>query len=168
MGSIRPCRDDERSAILAIVNVAAQAYRGVIPADRWHEHQPYMTWRELDDEIAAGVAFCGFEADGGLVGIMGIQPVRDAELIRHAYVSPDSQRRGVGSALLEHLAHRSTRRMLVGTWAAADWAIRFYRRHGFELVSPEQKTALLKTYWTIPDRQIETSVVLANPPLDVA
>jgi GNAT superfamily N-acetyltransferase len=94
--------------------------------------------------------------------------VRDVDLIRHAYVSPDSQRHGVGSALLEHLAHRGTRRLLVGTWAAADWAIRFYRRHGFELVSPEHKAALLRTYWTIPDRQIETSVVLANPPLDVA
>ena len=165
MGSIRPCRDDERTAILAIVNVAAQAYRGVIPADRPHE--PYMPSRELDDEIAAGVAFWGYEADGELLGIMGIQPVLDVELIRHAYVSPDSQRQGVGSALLEHLARRTTRRMLVGTWAAADWAIRFYRRHGFELVPPEHKAGLLKTYWTIPDRQIEASVVLANPPLDV-
>jgi GNAT superfamily N-acetyltransferase len=163
MGSIRPCRDDERSAILAIVNVAAQAYRDVIPADRWHE--PYMPLRELDNEIAAGVAFWGYEADGALVGIIGIQPVRDVDLIRHAYVSPDSQRHGVGSALLEHLAHRGTRRMLVGTWAAADWAIRFYRRHGFELVSPERNAALLKSYWAIPDRQIEASVVLAHPPL---
>jgi GNAT superfamily N-acetyltransferase len=164
MASIRPCRDDERTAILAIVNGAAQAYRGVIPADRAHD--PYMPLRELDDEIAAGVVFWGYEADGALVGIMGIQPVRDVDLIRHAYVSPDSQRQGVGSALLEQLAHRSTRRMLVGTWAAADWAIRFYRRHGFELVSPERKAALLKTYWTIPDRQIEASVVLASPPLE--
>jgi GNAT superfamily N-acetyltransferase len=165
MGSIRPCRDDERTAILAIVNSAAQAYRSVIPADRSRE--PYMPSRELDDEIAAGVAFWGYEAEGVLVGIMGIQPVRDVDLIRHAYVSPDSQRHGVGGALLEHLAHRSTRRMLVGTWAAAEWAIRFYRRHGFELVSPEHKTALLETYWTIADRQIEASVVLANPPLEV-
>ena len=161
--SVRPCRDDERAAILAIVNAAAEAYRGVIPADRWHE--PYMASRELDAEIAAGVAFWGYEADGALVGIMGIQPVRDVDLIRHAYVSPDSQGRGIGSALLEHLARANTRRTLVGTWAAADWAIRFYRRHGFEQVSPERKTALLKAYWTIPDRQIETSVVLANPPL---
>ena len=166
MGSIRLCRDDERAAIVAIVNAAAEAYRGVIPADRWHE--PYMPMRELDGEIAAGVAFWGYEADGALVGIMGVQSVRDVDLIRHAYVSPGNQRRGVGSALLEHLARRSTRRMLVGTWAAADWAIRFYRRHGFELVSPERKTALLETYWTIPARQIETSVVLANPPLDEA
>ena len=161
--SIRPCRDDERGAILRIVNSAAEAYRGVIPADRWRE--PYMPSHELDAEIAAGVAFWSYEADGALVGIMGIQPVRDVDLIRHAYVSPDSQGRGVGSALLEHLARANTRRMLVGTWAAADWAIRFYRRHGFEQVSPERRTTLLKTYWTIPDRQIETSVVLANPPL---
>jgi GNAT superfamily N-acetyltransferase len=166
MSSIRPCRDDERTAILEIVNAAAEAYRGVIPADRWRE--PYMPLSELDAEIATGVTFWGYEADGALVGIMGIQPVREVDLIRHAYVSPGSQRSGVGGALLAHLAGRSTRRMLVGTWAAADWAISFYRRHGFELVSPARKTALLQTYWTIPDRQIETSVVLANPPFDEA
>ena len=125
-----------------------------------------MPLRELDTEIAAGVAFWGYEADGALVGIMGIQPVGELDLIRHAYVSPDSQRGGVGGALLEHFARSTTRRMLVGTWAAADWAIRFYRRHGFELVSPQCKAALLKTYWTIPERQIETSVVLANPSFD--
>ena len=166
MSSIRPCRDDERAAILAIVNSAAEAYRGVIPADRWHE--PYMPSEELDGEIAAGVAFWGYEADAELVGIMGIQPVRHVDLIRHAYVSPGSQRHGIGSALLEHLARSTTRRLLVGTWAAADWAIRFYQRHGFALVSPERKTALLKEYWTIPDRQIETSVVLARPAFDEA
>jgi len=120
---------------------------------------------ELDGEIAAGVEFWGYEADGALAGIMGIQPVRDVDLIRHAYVSSGSQGQGIGSALLEHFARSTTRRMLVGTWATAEWAIRFYRRHGFEPVSPELKTALLKDYWTIPDRQIETSVVLANPPL---
>ncbi len=158
MSTIRLCRDDERAAILAIINSAAEAYRGVIPADRWHE--PYMPPAELDQEIAAGVAFWGYEADGALLGIMGIQPLRDVDLIRHAYVLPGSQRLGVGGALLEHLRGLSTRRMLVGTWAAADWAIAFYQRHGFELVSPERKTALLKTYWTIPDRQIQTSVVL--------
>jgi GNAT superfamily N-acetyltransferase len=155
---VRPCRDDERGAILAIVNEAAEAYRGVIPPDRWHE--PYMPANELDDEIAAGVAFWGYEADGALLGIMGIQPVDDVDLIRHAYVSPGSQRRGVGGALLEHLTGSTTRTLLVGTWAAADWAIRFYQRHGFELVSPERKAELLNTYWTIPDRQVETSVVL--------
>lgn len=166
MTRIRPCRDDEHPAILAIVNAAAAAYRGVIPADRWRE--PYMSSRELDGEIEAGVVFSGYESDGELAGIMGIQQVRDVDLIRHAYVAPGSQRRGVGGALLEHLTRSTTRRMLVGTWAAADWAVRFYRRHGFELVSPEQKTALLKAYWNIPDRQIEESVVLARPPLDPA
>jgi GNAT superfamily N-acetyltransferase len=166
MSRIRRCRDDERDAVLAIVNAAAAAYRGVIPADRWRE--PYMESHELDSEIAAGVRFWGYETDGELVGVMGVQAVREVDLIRHAYVLPDSQRRGVGAALLRHLRAISGRRMLVGTWAAADWAIRFYRRHGFELVSPERKAALLETYWTIPDRQVETSVVLADPPLDEA
>lgn len=158
MSTIRLCRDDERVAILAIINAAAEAYRGVIPTDRWHE--PYMPEAELDHEIAAGVVFWGYAAEGDLLGVMGIQPVRDVDLIRHAYVLPGSQRLGVGGALLEHLRSLSTRRMLVGTWAAAEWAIVFYRRHGFQLASPARKTELLKTYWTIPDRQIETSVVL--------
>jgi GNAT superfamily N-acetyltransferase len=125
-----------------------------------------MSADELDREIATGVAFWGYETDGALLGVMGVQPVRDVELIRHAYVLPGSQRSGVGGALLEHLRALSKRHMMVGTWAAAEWAISFYRRHGFELVSPEQKTALLKIYWTVPDPQIEASVVLANPPLD--
>ena len=164
---IRPCRDDERAAILAIVNAAAQAYRGVIPSDRWHE--PYMSSDELDDEIAAGVEFWGYELDGALAGIMGLQPVRDVDLIRHAYVTPGSQRRGVGGALLEHLAQRTDRRILVGTWTTAEWAVGFYLRHGFELVSPEaRKDALLRTYWTIPEEQITPSVVLASPPLEAA
>lgn len=163
MGEIRSCRDDERAAIVAIVNAAAEAYRHVIPADRWQE--PYMPLEELDQEIAAGVMFWGYEVDGALAGIMGIQSVGDVDLIRHAYVSPGSQRRGVGSALLEELTRSPRRRLLVGTWAAADWAIRFYRRHGFELVPRERTAELLKRYWTIPDRQIETSVVLAKPPL---
>ena len=151
-------------AILAIVNAAAEAYRDVIPADRWHE--PYMTRDELDSEIATGVTFWGVEDGGALIGVMGFQSVRDVDLIRHAYVLPGSQRQGVGGALLGHLRRLSRRRMLVGTWAAADWAIRFYERHGFSLVSPAAKITLLKTYWTVPDRQIETSAVLANPPLD--
>jgi GNAT superfamily N-acetyltransferase len=163
MSRVRPCRDDERVAVLTIVNAAAAAYRGVIPDDRWHD--PYMDAPELDREIAAGVVFWGCEADGGaLIGVMGIQPVGDVDLIRHAYVLPACQGHGVGSALLTHLRGLTTRRMLVGTWAAADWATRFYGRHGFEQVSRERKTALLKTYWTIPDRQIEASVVLADPP----
>ena len=166
MSNVRPCRDDDRTAILAIVNAAAEAYRDVIPADRWHE--PYMPRDELDGEMAAGVTFWGVENGGALIGVMGFQSVRDVDLIRHAYVLPGSQRRGVGGALLRFLRRLSTRRMLVGTWDAAEWAIRFYRRHGFESVSPARKTVLLKTYWSIPERQIETSVVLANPPYDEA
>jgi GNAT superfamily N-acetyltransferase len=163
MTSIRPCRDNDRAAILAIVNAAAEAYRGVIPDDRWHE--PYMPRDELDREIAAGVSFWGYEEGGRLGGVMGLQSVRDVDLIRHAYVLPSSQRRGIGSGLLEHLRQVSTRPMLVGTWEAADWAIRFYRRHGFELVTPARKVVLLKTYWNVPDRQIEVSVVLTSPPV---
>ena len=159
--SIRPCRDGEREAILAIVNAAAEAYRGVIPPDRWHE--PYMSSEELAREIDAGIEFWGYEEDGELVGVIGIQPLSDVDLIRHAYVSPSRQRGGIGGALLEHVSRAATRRILVGTWAAADWAISFYRRHGFELLSRERATELLRTYWTIPDRQIETSVVLAKP-----
>jgi GNAT superfamily N-acetyltransferase len=164
MSSIRICRDEESAAILAIVNAAAEAYRGVIPEDRWHE--PYMDSAELESEIASGVVFWGYEDEGALIGVMGIQPVDDVDLIRHAYVLPGSQGRGIGRALLVHLRGLSERRILIGTWAAAEWAIRFYQRNGFELVSTERKTALLKTYWTIPDRQIETSVVLADPPFE--
>jgi GNAT superfamily N-acetyltransferase len=155
---IRRCRDDERPAILEIVNAAAVAYRGAIPADRWHE--PYMPAAELDAEIAAGVEFWGYEGDDGLVGVMGIQPVQDVHLIRHAYVRPDRQRGGVGGALIDHLMRSTDRRVLVGTWAAAEWAIAFYRRHGFVQVPTEEKTRLLRRYWDIPERQVETSVVL--------
>lgn len=163
MGSVRPCRDDERSTLHAIINAAAERYRGVIPADCWHE--PYMPMAELEGEITAGVAFWGYEDGDALVGIMGIQPVDDVHLIRHAYVTPNRQGGGVGSALLEHLLRSTDRPVLVGTWAAAEWAIRFYRRRGFEPTSPERGAALLERYWNISDRQIETSVVLANPPL---
>jgi GNAT superfamily N-acetyltransferase len=161
MSLIRPCRADEITAILGIVNAAAEAYRDAIPADRWHE--PYMRLEELEQEIAAGVEFLGYEADGRLTGVMGIQSVQDVDLIRHAYVLPGSQGRGIGGSLLGHLRSLSSRPMLVGTWAAAEWAIRFYQRHGFELVSPAVRNRLLRKYWTIPDRQVETSVVLANP-----
>jgi GNAT superfamily N-acetyltransferase len=159
--SIRRCRDDEHEAIFAIINAAAEAYRGVIPADGWHE--PYMPLEELDDEIAAGVEFWGYRNRGELVGVMGIQDVGELDLIRHAYVAPEHQGRGVGGALLQHLTRSATRPMLVGTWSAAEWAIRFYRRHGFEPCSPERSAELLRRYWSIPERQIETSVVLAKP-----
>jgi GNAT superfamily N-acetyltransferase len=132
----------------------------VIPADRWRE--PYMPAEELAGEIAAGVEFWGWEEDGELVGVMGIQRVRDVDLIRHAYVAPGFQGRGIGGKLLKELLDSAERPMLVGTWAAAEWAVRFYERHGFELVSPKRKTDLLREYWTIPERQVETSVVLAR------
>jgi GNAT superfamily N-acetyltransferase len=157
---IRPCRDDERDRIFTIVNEAAEAYREIIPSDRWHE--PYMPMEELDQEIADGVTFWGYEVDGELVGVMGIQNVRDVDLIRHAYVLSGQQGRGVGAALINHLKQIATRPMLVGTWADAVWAIRFYERHGFELVSAAEKDRLLRKYWSIPERQIETSVVLAE------
>ncbi len=158
--TIRPCRDDERDAILAIVNTAAEAYRGVIPADRWRD--PYMPAEELDAEIAAGVVFWGYEEGRELLGIMGFQRVRDVDLIRHAYVWPEHQGHGVGGRLLEHIAESATRRMLVGTWATAEWAIRFYRHHGFELLPREEGAALLRAYWDIPERQIDTSALLAR------
>jgi GNAT superfamily N-acetyltransferase len=164
--SIRRCRADENRRMLAIVNAAAEAYRGVIPADCWHE--PYMSLPELEREIAAGVVFWGDESQGQLVGIMGIQQVRDVDLIRHAYVLPGSQGGGVGGRLLEHLRRTATRPILVGTWSDAVWAIRFYERHGFALVPPARKYSLLQAYWTITPRQIETSVVLASPPLPAA
>ena len=163
MYTVRPCRKDERSVISEIINAAAEVYRGVIPADRWHD--PYMSLPELDSEISAGVAFWAYDYEGEVIGVMGIQPVRDVDLIRHAYVRPGNQRRGIGAVLINHIRSMSSRQMLVGTWAAATWAIAFYQRHGFELVSTDQKIALLKSYWTIPERQIETSVVLANPAL---
>ena len=163
MNIVRPCRQEERPVIADIINAAAEAYRGAIPADRWHD--PYMSPQELDSEIDAGVVFWAFDREAEVVGVMGIQSVRDVELIRHAYVRPGSQRHGVGAALIAHLRSLTSRRMLVGTWAAATWAVSFYQRHGFVLVSPKQKSALLQSYWTIPERQIETSVVLANPAL---
>jgi GNAT superfamily N-acetyltransferase len=164
MNNIRACRAEELPTILSIINSAAQAYRGVIPPDQWHE--PYMSLPELQREITAGVEFWGYETKGALSGVMGIQPVQDVDLIRHAYVRPDQQRHGIGGTLIEHLRRQGDRRMLVGTWASATWAIDFYRRHQFEMVSPERKVELLRRYWSIPERQIETSVVLANPTLD--
>jgi N-acetylglutamate synthase-like GNAT family acetyltransferase len=166
MYTVRPCRKNESPTISEIINAAAEAYRDVIPADRWHE--PYMSLAQLDSEISAGIDFWACESEGEVIGVMGIQPVRDVDLIRHAYVRPGSQRRGIGAALIRHIRSLSSRQMLVGTWAAATWAIAFYQRRGFVLVSPEQKTTLLNTYWKIPERQIETSVVLANPPFSAA
>lgn len=161
--NIRRCRADEDDAILAIINEAAEAYRGVIPTDCWHE--PYMSSAGLRSEMAAGVSFVGYVVDGVLAGVMGIQPVRNVELIRHAYVRTSFQGRGIGSALMASLRARATRPILVGTWADATWAVAFYERHGFSLTSDATKEALLQTYWTVPPRQREVSVVLSAPAL---
>ena len=159
-GVIRSCAAADFSAMLAIINDAALAYRGVIPEDCWHE--PYMPAGELTREIAADIRFAGYEREGKLIGVMGTQPVQDVTLIRHAYVSTHAQRQGVGASLLQHLRARTNRPILIGTWVAAKWAIRFYEKHGFRLIEGIEKNALLKKYWTVPERQIETSVVLAD------
>ena len=157
---IRDCGPDDFKAMVEIINDAAAAYRGVIPADCWHE--PYMAADALRRELDAGVRFRGFEQDGGLQGVMGVQRVRDVVLIRHAYVRTARRNRGIGSHLLDDLRAAVTDPVLVGTWAAAAWAIRFYRKHGFRLTTEQQKGDLLRDYWSIPARQIETSVVLAD------
>ena len=157
---IRPCTSSDFSAMFEIVNDAAQAYKGIVPPDRWHE--PYMPEDELQHEIDCGVAFWGYEEDGSLVGVMGIQPVQDVTLVRHAYVRTARRGQGIGGQLLVHLLARAHSPVLVGTWAAATWAIRFYEKHGFRLVTPEEKDRLLRTYWRIPERQVETSVVLTR------
>ncbi len=157
---IRRCAEADFEAILAIVNEAARAYDGVIPADRYH--QPYMPAEELRGEIDAHVEFWAWEEDGALLGVMGIQDVKDVTLIRHAYVRTADQGRGIGARLLATLRDRTQRPLLIGTWADAAWAIRFYRNHGFELTSAAQKAVLLRRYWSVPERQIETSVVLAE------
>lgn len=157
---IRPCTDNDFEAILAIINDAAQAYKGYIPADRWHD--PYMLRQYLKHELDAGVVFWGYEDGGKLLGVMGIQDVQDVTLIRHAYVRTSSRGKGIGGKLLVHLKTLATRPTLVGTWAAATWAIRFYEKHGFRLVTWEEKERLLRKYWNIPERQTETSVVLSD------
>jgi GNAT superfamily N-acetyltransferase len=161
--TIRWCRPDDHGDMLAIINAAAEAYRGVIPDDRWHE--PYMPADELASEMADGVVFSICVTCGRVVGVMGVQRRYNVDLIRHAYVLPEWQGRGIGSILLEHLRRGAERPILIGTWRAAEWAIRFYERHGFARVSDDVAAPLLRTYWNVPERQIATSVVLASPPL---
>ena len=158
---IRRATDADRDAMLAIVNDAARKYRGVIPADRWHE--PYMPRAEMASEIAKGVEFWVAEESARIVGVMGIQDRGDVALVRHAYVPTALQGKGVGTKLLEHVRSLTSKPILIGTWADATWAIGFYRRNGFTLVTQAQKDKLLRKYWTIPPRQIESSVVLADP-----
>ena len=159
MSTIRDCRTDEQAAILEIINAAAQRYRGTIPDDCWHE--PYMSDAQLARDMSAGVNFSGYEDDDGqLVAVMGIQHVRDVTLIRHAYVRPGQQGKGLGGALLRHLETLTSQRILIGTWADAEWAIRFYQGHGYVLIPRQETPTLLRKYWDVPPRQIETSVVL--------
>jgi N-acetylglutamate synthase-like GNAT family acetyltransferase len=157
---IRKCNDQDFEEIFNIINDAAFAYKGVIPSDRWHE--PYMTKAELQAQIEEGVKFFCYVEDDEIIGVMGIQDKTEVQLIRHAYVKTTRRNKGIGSTLLQELLRNSTKPILIGTWKAADWAIRFYQRHGFSLVDEKEKNRLLKKYWSIPERQIETSVVLAD------
>jgi len=158
---IRRCDDRDFELIWTIINDGAQAYKGAIPEDRWTE--PYMSKEKLQHEMDEGVVFWGYQETGTLAGVMGIQKVQDVTLVRHAYVRTGSQKRGIGGHLLSHLRELASGPILIGTWAAAVWAIRFYERYGFQMVSHHEKDRLLKRYWTIPERQMDTSVVLADP-----
>ena len=157
----RTCNDEDFELIWSIINDGAQAYQGNIPADCWTE--PYMSKEKLRHEIDAGVVFHVYED----IGVMGLQYVQDVILIRHAYVRTDRQRKGIGARLLTHLCESADRPILIGTWADATWAIRFYEKHGFRLVTGDRKDRLLRKYWDVPERQMETSVALAQalPPL---
>jgi GNAT superfamily N-acetyltransferase len=157
---IRKCGSDDFEEMFSIINDAAQAYKGVIPADCWKE--PYMDREELWNQIGQGVKFWGHEKEGELVGIMGLQAVKDIVLIRHAYVRTKNRNQGIGSELLSFLLKKTRRHVLVGTWRDASWAIRFYEKHGFVLCGQQEKDALLKKYWSIPARQVEASVVLTG------
>jgi N-acetylglutamate synthase-like GNAT family acetyltransferase len=158
---IRKCAQQELSVVYEIINDAAQAYKGVIPEDRWHE--PYMPMEELEQEIDDGVEFWGYEEAGDLTGVMGLQDKGDVYLIRHAYVRSSSRNRGIGAKILRHLEQVTNKPTLVGTWADATWAIRFYEKNGYRLLSRSETERLLKKYWKIPERQVVTSVVLASP-----
>jgi GNAT superfamily N-acetyltransferase len=163
---LRKCSTADISEMHAIINDAATAYKGKIPADCWHE--PYMPLSELTAEIQAGVVFWGHERDDRLLGIMGIQDRGDVTLIRHAYVLTSERNTGIGSTLLRHLETLTSKRILIGTWKAAVWAVSFYRKHGYIQVSEPEKNMLLAQYWTIGARQIETSVVLVKPAMNAS
>lgn len=158
---IRRCEERDFELIWGVICDGAQAYKGIIPADCWTE--PYMSREELRHQIDDGVIFWGYEQTGTLIGVMGLQPLEGVTLIRHAYVRTSSQKQGIGARLLSHLRELANGPVLIGTWADAVWAIRFYERHGFRMVDSKEKDQLLRRYWTVPERQIETSVVLADP-----
>jgi GNAT superfamily N-acetyltransferase len=157
---IRKCTEADLSALYEAINDAAQAYKGIIPQDRWHE--PYMPMEELKSEIAAGVRFWGWESDGQLIGVMGVQDKGEVELIRHAYVKTTKRKQGIGTELLRHIEKLTSKPVLLGTWTDAAWAIAFYEKNGYRRLSRRETGRLLRKYWSIPERQVETSVVLAN------
>ena len=157
---IRQTKQADFEKILNIINDAAIAYKGIIPPDRWKE--PYMSENELANQIEEGVEFTGFYINDELIGVMGIQDRVQVNLIRHAYVRTIKRKSGIGSKLIQHLLSITDKPVLIGTWSAAMWAISFYQKHGFKLVSEEEKNRLLRRYWSIPERQVETSIVLAN------
>ena len=157
---IRLCGDDDFEVIYEIINDGASAYEGVIPTDLLGE--PYMSKDELRGELADGVVFWGYEEAGGLIGVMGVQDLQDVTLIRHAYVRTANRSQGAGGGLLSYLREQTSRPMLIGTWADATWAVRFYEGHGFRLVAPEEKDELLRKYWSVPVWQAEASVVLGD------
>ena len=157
---IHACKKSDLEAILAVINAAAESYRAFIPANQWKE--PYMHEQELVREIAAGIKFSGFEQEGVLKGITGVQKIQAVPLIRHAYVDPSIQRCGIGSALLSHCRTSINGSILIGTWADATWAINFYEKHGFCKTSQSNTVRLLHNNWTVPETQIEASVVMAN------
>ena len=153
-------RVSDAQAICAVINAAAQIYRGVIPDDCWHE--PYMSAAALQQELEDGVVFWGVSQGHELVAVMGFQPRGAVDLIRHAYVRPERQRNGLGRTLLEKIHDQSSCPILVGTWASAHWTIRFYERNGYRRLNPRHTARLLDTFWRIPKRQVGASVVLAR------
>lgn len=157
---ISACEDKDFEEIYEIINDGASAYRGIIPPDRWHE--PYMTKDELKTQLEDGVRFWKYTDGDEMAGVMGIQFKKDVTLIRHAYIRTRKRKMGIGSKLLEHLSRMATTPVLIGTWSDAKWAIAFYQKHGFRLLQREEINNLLRRYWTIPERQVETSVVLAG------
>ncbi len=157
---IRQCVAQDFEAIYEIINDAAQAYKGIIPDDRWHD--PYMSRAELRDEIADGIVFWGLERNGQLIGVMGIQDKGEVTLIRHAYVRTRMRGKAIGTELLKRLEAETDKPILLGTWTAAHWAVSFYEKNGYRMVSEEEKNRLLRRFWSIPERQVETSVVLAS------
>ena len=157
---IQTATEKDFDEIYNVINDGSIAYKGIIPADRWHE--PYMSKEELRTQIEAAVRFSCYVDDNKIIGVMGIQDKKEVNLIRHAYVVTNQRKRGIGTILLQELIKKSEKPILIGTWKAAHWAITFYEKHGFSLVSEEEKNLLLRKYWHIPTRQVETSVVLAD------